>query len=121
MIRRELLTDIVHTLERFHKYLYVQEFQPVLTWLLSSKNLEVHLQDYSLTSEHRQVRKHASSIALTCSKSDRQSGSMAGGCERATLVIWHAVYMIHRHSRTRMVVVRLEGLVPLSRTSSIVT
>jgi hypothetical protein len=42
--RRELLA-IVKTLERFHNYLYGQEFHlrtdhSALTWLLSFKNLE---------------------------------------------------------------------------------
>jgi hypothetical protein len=66
---RELLA-IVKSIERFHKYLYGQEFHlctnhSALTWLMSFKNLEgqtvrwiQRLQEYNFTSEHRQGRKH---------------------------------------------------------------
>jgi hypothetical protein len=73
--RRELLA-MVKTLEHFHKYLHGQQFHlhtdhSALTWLLSFKALEgqtarwiQHLQEYNVTSEHRQCRRHNNADAL---------------------------------------------------------
>jgi hypothetical protein len=64
-------------MERFHKYLYGQEFHlrtdhSALTWLMSFKNLEgqtapwiQRLQEYTFTSEHPQGRKHKNTYALS--------------------------------------------------------
>jgi hypothetical protein len=65
MTRRELL-PIIRTLEHFHKYFYLQAIHmctdhSALSWVMSFKNLEVQtarcvqrIQEYNITSEHRQ-------------------------------------------------------------------